>query len=128
MKKLINILVVVNIISILLLGFKNMFFPSDTVALYGVDLNSILAHNTFRGAISGTLVAIGFMLITGLLTKNKTWYQSALMLITVVFFGRIYSVIVDGWSSAILPPLVVEIISMTILYFASRQSKTSEKF
>lgn len=127
MKQIINILVVLSIITVLLLGIKNMFFPSDTLELYGIDLKGALIHNTFRGAISGTLIGIGLMLLMGLLTKNKTWYQSSLLLVSVIFFGRIYSIIVDGWSDAVLSPIIVEVILVVVLYFASKQLDISKK-
>lgn len=127
MKKLITILVALSISTVLLLGVKNMFFPSDTLALYGIDLKGALIHNTFRGAISGTLIGIGLMLLMGLRTKNKTWYQSSLLLISVILFGRIYSIVVDGWTDALLPPMVVEVFLMVVLYFASKQLDASKK-
>ena len=127
MKKTINALVVLSIITVLLLGGKNMFFPSDTLELYGIDLKGALIHNTFRGPISGTLIGIGLMLLMGLQTKNKTWYQSSLLLISVILFGRIYSIIVDGWSDALMPPIVVEVFLIVVLYFASKQLDVSKK-
>ena len=127
MKKAVNALVVLSIITVLLLGIKNMFFPSDTLELYGIDLKGALIHNTFRGPISGTLIGIGLMLLMGLRTKNKTWYQSSLLLISVILFGRIYSIIVDGWSDALMPPIVVEVFLIVVLYFASKQLDISKK-
>lgn len=127
MKKAVNALVVLSIITVLLLGIKNMFFPSDTLELYGIDLKGALIHNTFRGPISGTLIGIGLMLLMGLRTKNKTWYQSSLLLISVILFGRIYSIIVDGWSDALMPPIVVEVFLIVVLYFASKQLDVSKK-
>jgi len=127
MKKTVNALVVLSIITVLLLGGKNMFFPSDTLELYGIDLKGVLIHNTFRGPISGTLIGIGLMFLMGLRTKNKTWYQSSLLLISVILFGRIYSIIVDGWSDALMPPIVVEVFLIVVLYFASKQLDISKK-
>ncbi len=127
MKKTVNALVVLSIITVLLLGGKNMFFPSDTLELYGIDLKGALIHNTFRGPISGTLIGIGLMLLMGLRTKNKTWYQSSLLLISVILFGRIYSIVVDGWSDALMPPIVVEVFLIVVLYFASKQLDASKK-
>lgn len=121
MKKIVNALVVLSIVTVLLLGVKNMFFPSDTLELYGIDLKGALIHNTFRGAISGTLIGIGLILLMGLLTKNKTWYQASLLLISVILFGRIYSIIVDGWADALLPPIAVEVLLVVVMYFAYKQ-------
>lgn len=127
MKQIINVLVALSIITVLLLGVKNMLFPSDTLELYGIDLKGALIHNTFRGAISGTLIGIGLISLMGLLTKNKTWYQSSLLLISVILFGRIYSIIVDGWTDAVIPPIVVEVFAIIVLYFASKQLDPSKK-
>jgi len=63
----------------------------------------------------------------GLLTKNKTWYQSSLLLVSVILFGRIYSIIVDGWTDAVLSPIIVEVILVVVLYFASKQLDVSKK-
>ena len=127
MKQIINILVVLCIILLLVLGAKNMFFPSNTFELYGIELTGVLTFNTFRGAISGMLIGIGLILLTGLLTKNRTWYHASLLLISVILFGRIYSVIVDGWTNAIMPPIGVEVSIIVVLYFASKKLDASKK-
>ena len=127
MKKLINTLVVLSIIAVLLLGAKNMFFPENTYELYGIKLTESLSYNTFRGVISGNLIGIGLMLLMGLLTKNKTWYHSSVLLISVILFGRIYSVIVDGWTNAVIPPMALEAFIVIVFYFASKQSDVPKK-
>lgn len=120
MKKTLNALVMLSSIIVLLLGIKNMFFPSDTIELYGIDLKGALIHNTFRGPISGTLIGIGLMLVMGLMTKNKTWYQSSLLLVLVILFGRVYSIMAEGWTDALMPPIAVEVFLILVLYFASK--------
>lgn len=127
MKQIINILVVLCIIALLLLGAKNMFFPSNTFELYGIELTGALSYNTFRGPISGMLIGSALILLMGLLTKNKTWYQSSLLLVSVILFGRIYSTIVDGWSDAVLSPILVEVFLVIVLYFTSKQLDASKK-
>lgn len=98
-----------------------MFFPSNTFELYGLNLVGAAAYSTFRGAIAGTLIGSSLILLMGLLTKNKTWYQSSLLLISVIIFGRMVSLVADGWAHAVLQPLAVEIFIAVVLYFASRQ-------
>ncbi|SKC62222.1 DUF4345 family protein [Ohtaekwangia koreensis] len=127
MKQIVNILVIVSIIMLLFLGVRNMFFPSNTFEQYGIKLESVLTFNTFRGAISGMLIGISMILLMGLLTRNKTWYHSSQLLILVILFGRIFSVMVDGWTNAVMPPIVVEVFIITVLYFASKQLDTSKK-
>jgi hypothetical protein len=127
MNKILNVLVVLCIITVFLLGAKRMFFPANTFELYGIKLTGALSYNTFRGPISGTLIGIGLTLLMGLLTKNKTWYHSSILLLSVILFGRIYSVIVDGWTKAIMPPVVVEVFIIIVLYFAAKQLEASKK-
>ena len=65
MKQIVNILVVLCIITLRLLGAKNMFLPSNTMESYGIELTGALTFNTFRGAISGTLIGIGLDITYG---------------------------------------------------------------
>jgi len=98
-----------------------MFFPADTFELYGITLTGVSSYNAFRGAISGTLIGIGLVLLMSLLAKNRTWYHSSILLLSVILFGRIYSIIVDGWTNTIMTPIVVEVFMVVVLYFASKQ-------
>lgn len=50
-----------------------------------------------------------------------------LLLISVVLFGRVFSVIVDGWTTAVMPPMIVEVFIIVVLYFALKQIDASKK-
>lgn len=127
MKQIINILVVLGIIPLLVLGAINVFAPLNTFALYGIQPLSIMTYSTFRGAIGGTLIGGGLIMLMGLSTKNKTWYQAAFLLIAVIFVCRIISGLLDGWTTALLPSMVTELYIIIILFFASKQLDVSTK-
>lgn len=127
MKKLINILVILCLIIALVLGVKDLFSPSDMAPLYGLELKGVLAINTFRAVISGTILSIALMLLMGLFTKNKTWYQATLLLTTVILFCRTYSIILDGYTSEMFIPIIIEVFIIVAMYFGIKQLRTSKK-
>jgi hypothetical protein len=127
MKQIIIFLVVLCIIPLLTLGTLNVISPSETFELYGVNPIGIMTYSTFRGAIGGMLIGGGLTILMGLLTKNKTWYHSSLLLISVILIGRIISVIVDGWTNAAIPAVGTEAFIVVVLYFAAKQLDTRTK-
>lgn len=121
MKQLINILVVLAILPLLVLGTVNVFAPSNTFELYGIKPLGIMTYSTFRGAIGGMLIGGGLIMLMGLITKNKTWYQASLLLISVILICRIISVIFDGYTNDLLPAGITELYIIIVMYFASKQ-------
>ena len=127
MKQIINILVVLAIIPLLVLGTVNVFAPLNTFDLYGIKPLGLMTYSTFRGAIGGMLIGGGLIMLMGLITKNKTWYQSSLLLISVILICRIISVLFDGWTNDLLPAVITELYIIVVMYFAAKQLGASEK-
>ncbi|MCI9845779.1 DUF4345 family protein [Flavobacterium pectinovorum] len=126
MKQLINILVVLAILPLLVLGAVNVFAPLNTFELYGIKPLSIMTYSTFRGAIGGMLIGGSLIMLMGLITKNKTWYQASLLLISVILICRIISVLFDGYTNDLLPACITELYIIIVMYFASKQSGHSK--
>lgn len=127
MKQLINILVVLAIIPLLVLGLANVFAPLNTFDMYGIKPIGIMSYSTFRGAIGGMLIGGSLIMLMGLITKNKTWYQASLLLIGVIFVCRIISVVFDGYTNDLLPAGITELYIIVVMYFASKQQGHSKK-
>ena len=121
MKKIINVLVVLGIVPLFVLGTVNVFAPLNTFDLYGIKPLGIMTYSTFRGAIGGMLIGGGLIMLMGLITKNKTWYQSSLLLISAILTCRIISVLLDGWTNDILPAAITELYIIVVMFFASKQ-------
>lgn len=121
MKQLINILVVLAILPLLVLGAVNVVAPLNTFELYGIKPLGIMTYSTFRGAIGGMLIGGGLIMLMGLITQNKTWYQASLLLIAVIFICRIISVVLDGYTNDLLPAGITELYIIAVMYFASKQ-------
>jgi hypothetical protein len=127
MKKIINVLVVLGIVPLFVLGAVNVFAPLNTFDLYGIKPLDIMTYNTFRGALGGVLIGGGLIMLMGLITKNKTWYQSSLLLVSVILICRIISVLFDGWTNDILPAAITELYIIVVLFFASKQLDSPKK-
>ena len=126
MKKVINTLVVLGIAPLFLLGAVNVIAPSNTFALYGIEPLGILTYSTLRGAIGGVLIGGGLLMLMGLITKNKTWYQSALIIIATILICKFISVIFDGWTSELLPAILTELYVVVVMFFAAKQIDVSK--
>lgn len=122
-----RILVVLAIAPLFLLGTVDVFAPSYTFDLYGIKPLGIMTYNTFRGAIGGLLIGGGLIMLMGLITKNKTWYQSALLLISTILVCRFMSVFFDGWTNDLLPAVLTELYIVVVMFFAAKQLDASKK-
>ena len=121
MNKVINVLVALGIAPLIFLGAVNIFAPSNTFAMYGIEPLNIMTYSTFRGVIGGLLIGGGLLMIIGLITKNKTWYQASFVLISTILVCRLISVFLDGWTNDLLPAMLTELYIVAVMYFAARQ-------
>jgi hypothetical protein len=127
MEKVLNILVILCIIVLLLLGIFNVISPTNSFELYGVEPMGTLAFSTIRGAIGGNFISGGLIILMGLLTKNKIWYLSSLLHVSVILICRFISVIFDGWTDAAIPAIGTEVFVIVVMYFAAKQLDASTK-
>ena len=127
MKNVINALVVLGMAPLFLLGAMNIISPSNTFELYGIEPLNIMTYGTFRGVIGGLLIGGGLLMLIGLITKNKTWYQSALVLISTILVCRFISVLLDGWINDLLPAVLTELYIVAVMFVAARQLDASKK-
>jgi hypothetical protein len=127
MKKAINFFVIIGLIPLLVMGATSVFAPANTFEKFGINPTGILTYSTFRGDVGGTLVSIALIMILGLITTNKTWFQAALLIISVILSSRIVSIILDGWINELIPLLLTEIFNVIALFFAVKHLKTTEK-
>ncbi|BEV03839.1 DUF4345 family protein [Chryseobacterium gambrini] len=127
MKKVINFFVIIGLIPLLIMGATSVFAPANTFEKFGISPTGILTYSTFRGDVGGTLLSIGLIMILGLITKNKIWFQASLLIISVILSSRIVSIILDGWINELIPLLLTEIFNVIVLFVAAKQLNTEEK-
>ena len=119
MKNLIKILVVISSIPLLVLGVRAMFAPTTTFELFDLDPRGVFGMNNIRADLGGLLIASALMILIGLWRQNHTWFLATILIMGTLLIGRIISFIIDGWTPAAIPPVVIEVLIIGILFLAN---------
>lgn len=127
MKTGIKMLVLFFSIPLIILGVLAMFITTSHVELFHLQANGLFGLNTIRGVIGGLLLGSAFMMITGVLKNNSTWFLATMLMMAVVIFGRIISIVVDGWSNDFIVPLLAETVIIAVCYLAHKKQTSHQK-
>ena len=104
------------------LGVMSMFAPRRMVGNFAIEPIGNAGLNTIRSLIGGLFLASVAMLVIGLATGQTLGFAAVALLLGVVALGRVVGIISDGFDKAVLPPLLVEIVIITILLVAYNYS------
>lgn len=103
------------------LGTMSMFAPRRMVANFAIEPIGTAGLSTIRSVIGGLFLASVAMLAIGLVTGQTLGFVAVAILMGVVAFGRIVGIVTDGFDKAVVPPLVVELVMITVLLTAHLQ-------
>lgn len=120
MMNAIKFLAAITGVALLGLGFMTMFLPGVMYSFFEIMPTAVYGTNTIRADIGGLLMACGLMIWIGLQTNQKLWFTAALLLISLVFLGRLVSMVMDGWTSAAIPAMGMEVFAMVVLFFTHK--------
>jgi len=123
MKSYIKILAIVASLPLLGLGLAAMFAPSTMYDMLNLKPEGTFGINTVRADIGGMLVSSALMIWIGLWRGNPTWFSATILVMITLLVGRTISTIADGFTTAAIPAIAVEIYTVTVLYFAIRQTE-----
>ena len=126
MKKITQFLVFLCSVPLLLLGINSMFFPESTYELFEVTPSGTYCFNTIRASLGGLFLTGASLMLAGLWTKNRTWFHASLLMVSIVFAGRIFSLCTDGWTNVAIPALVIEVLIIGILVVALKYEDSSK--
>ena len=118
MNKAIKIVIAVLCLPLLALGILSMFNPMGMLDKFAVEPQGIHGLNTIRADIGGLLLGTVIMMAMGLWRNNTTWFLAAAVLMGTVAFGRVVGLAIDGVDTAIVPPLVVELVIVGVTLVA----------
>lgn len=103
------------------LGTMSMFAPKRMVSNFAIEPIGTAGLSTIRSVIGGLFLASVAMLTIGLATGQTLGFLAVAILLGVVAFGRIVGIVTDGFDKAIVPPLVVELVIISVLVSAHSQ-------
>jgi len=100
------------------LGTMSMFAPRRMVKNFAIEPVGNAGLSTIRSVIGGLFLASVTMLAFGLFAGQTLGFVAVALLLGVVAFGRIVGIVSDGFDKAVVPPLVVELVIITVLLAA----------
>lgn len=103
------------------LGTMSMFAPKRMVKNFAIEPIGTAGLSTIRSVIGGLFLASVTMLLLGLFGGQTIGFVAVALVLGVVAFGRIVSLVTDGFDKAVIPPLVVELVIITVLLTAYSQ-------
>jgi hypothetical protein len=102
-------------VPLLALGIKSMFAPGRMLDDLAIDPRGVAGLSTVRGVVGGLFLSCVAMLVLGLVQHQTVWFLAAALVMGVAAVGRLVSLAADGYESAVLRPLVVEIVIVFVL-------------
>ena len=103
------------------LGTMSMFAPRRMVKNFAIEPIGTAGLSTIRSVIGGLFIASVAMLAFSLATGQTLGFVAVALPLGVVAFGRVVGIVSDGFDKAVVPPLVVELVIITVLMTAYAQ-------
>lgn len=107
------------------LGLMSMFAPGRMVTNFSLEPVGIAGLSSIRSVFGGLFLASVGLLVLGLVTGQTQSFIAVAVLMGVVAFGRVVSLVADGFDKSVIPPLVVELVIAGILVTAHFQLSAS---
>ena len=104
-----------------LLGVGQHWFSLDVVAAErGMHAVGDIGRANLRADVGGLFLGVSCLTLFAAARQNQSALLAAVLLLTATLFGRFVSVIIDGYSAPVAPPMIVEAIVIAILLLAHR--------
>ena len=103
------------------LGIMSMFAPRKMVGNFAIEPIGTAGLSTIRSVIGGLFLSSVALLAVGLLQGQTILFVAVAAILGVVAIGRLVGIVTDGFDKAVVPPLLVEIVMVTVLLTAYTQ-------
>lgn len=87
------------------------------VAERGLQAIGEIGRANLRADVGGIFLGIGLFAIIAAWQQSRIWLTATILLVSGALMGRFISVVIDGYSSRVGPPMVIEAIVIAILVF-----------
>ena len=103
----------------LAMGLAFLLAPGQIMGRFGVFPTSNAGYSTLRGDNGGLLIAAGIFALAGAWNAKARGVMVSAFLIGLVAFGRMVSLLFDGYASDTVQALVVELVMIAALLGAA---------
>ena len=107
------------------LGLRWMFWPGSAASEFGITLTNAIAHNTARGDLGGMFIAAAILCGLGVARAEPRWLQAVAVVVGCVAVGRAVGIVLDGFVTDSLVPLILEVVMVVVLTLAARSEANS---
>ncbi|MBO6509667.1 MAG: DUF4345 family protein [Roseibium sp.] len=107
------------------LGVMSMFAPARMVTSFSLEPLGVAGLSSIRSVYGGLFLASVALLVFGLTAGQTQSFLAVALLMSVVAFGRVVSLIADGFDKTVVPPLIVELAIAGILVAAHLQQSAN---
>ncbi|MEM7284919.1 MAG: DUF4345 family protein [Actinomycetota bacterium] len=90
------------------LGFRALLMPTNMADAVGLTAPEVPGLSEVRSVLGGLLAGSAALIVTGLVSDEPTWFLAVAVLMGVALVGRLVSLVVDGFSAEVIPPIAVE--------------------
>ena len=113
--------IIVGLVGVLAIGLAARFFqsPAAPAAMLGVTPVGELGIATLRGDFGGFFGVCGILAVAAAIRNSATLVAAPLIAIALALTGRIISYVIDGGGTAVLQPMLVELM-LLIVFGAGR--------
>lgn len=107
----------------IVIGLGFLIRPVDMGALFFVAPTALQGMATLRGDFPGFFIGASVFALLGAWRCDPQPLVVPIVLLGIVFFGRVVSIIADGTGPDTFPPMVAEALMIAVLEIARRTFK-----
>ena len=118
MNKLLRLLILLPAVLFVVMGLRWITDPTGAADALGMSLMTGLGRSSQIGDVGTLFLAMGLMILMGLVTSNRTWFQAPAMILAIVALFRTLAWLFH--DAAFAPDMIaVEVILAGLLLLAS---------
>jgi hypothetical protein len=120
-----RIVLVLPAIAFLVTGLRFAVAPAGALKGLGMPLLDGAARSSQIGDVGALFLGMGLMILTALVTRERTWFIAPAILLALVAVLRLLAWLFHG-AALVMQAIVLEVVIASLLVFASRRL-TAEK-
>jgi hypothetical protein len=101
----------------LLIGIQYWFMFDQAAATFHLSTTDLFARANIRADMGVTFFGIGILSAMAAWKKGRAYAWGAMLLLSIALVGRIVSMLIDGPAPGGTMPMIVEALSIAILYW-----------
>jgi hypothetical protein len=118
LKTFLRVLIALPAILFVVTGLRWLVDPSGGAAALGMTLLEGVGLSSQIGDVGSFFLSMGIMMLTALITANRSWFYAPALMLTLVAIFRLVAWLVHDAALAI-DMIIVELVIASILLFAS---------